>query len=181
VPKHTKEGTTNQLTGLLSECKGLAEGTWDARHENLEGIGLLPAETRDGAVLPIILEMINAGQIAPVVSSEEAGQDTIVYLQGIQGREHVKIGIYRGAMRCMSVFAIFGGGLVDSWTMQSLPTDASSRRWCRAMLFLAPSRRLECVCACVRVCRPVVHDGSVHHACPGRPVARCGGLVEASY
>ena len=102
VPKHTKEGTTNQLTGLLSECKGLAEGTWDARHENLEGIGLLPAETRDGAVLPIILEMINAGQIAPVVSSEEAGQDTIVYLQGIQGREHVKIGIYRGAMRCLS-------------------------------------------------------------------------------
>ena len=76
--------------------------------------------------MPIILEMINAGQIAPVVSSEEAGQDTIVYLQGIQGREHVKIGIYRGAMRCMSVFAIFGGGLVDSWTMQSLPTDASS-------------------------------------------------------
>ena len=80
MPKHTKEGTTNQLTGLLSECKGLAEGTWDARHENLEGIGLLPAETRDGAVLPIILEMINAGQIAPVVSSEEAGQDTIVYM-----------------------------------------------------------------------------------------------------
>ena len=117
MPKHTKEGTTNQLTGLLSECKGLAEGTWDARHENLEGIGFLPAETRDGAVLPIILEMINAGQIAPVVSSEEAGQDTIVYLQGIQGR---------GAMRCLSVFAIFGGGLVDSWTMQSLPTDASS-------------------------------------------------------
>ena len=126
MPKHTKEGTTNQLTGLLSECKGLAEGTWDARHENLEGIGLLPAETRDGAVLPIILEMINAGQIAPAVSSEKAGQDTIVYLQGIQGREYVKIGIYRGAMRCMSVFAIFGGGLVDSWTMQSLPTDASS-------------------------------------------------------
>ncbi len=65
MPKHTKAGTTNQLTDLLSEFKGLPEDNWDVRHENLEGIGLLPAETRDGAILPIILEMINAGQIAP--------------------------------------------------------------------------------------------------------------------
>ncbi len=38
VPKHTKDGTTNQLTCLLSECKGIAEGTWDVLHENFEGI-----------------------------------------------------------------------------------------------------------------------------------------------
>ena len=41
---------------------------------------LLPVEARDGAVMPIILEMIKAGQIAPTVFLEEAGQDTIVYM-----------------------------------------------------------------------------------------------------
>ena len=38
VPKKMKTGAINQLTGPVSECEGIAGGTWDVRHEKLEGI-----------------------------------------------------------------------------------------------------------------------------------------------
>jgi hypothetical protein len=80
VPKKIKTGAINQLTGSLSDCGGIAEGTWDVRHEKFEGINLLPAEAWDGAAMPIILEMIKDGLVAPAVSSEQEDSDTIVYM-----------------------------------------------------------------------------------------------------
>jgi hypothetical protein len=50
------------------------------RHEKFEGINLLPAEAWDGAAMPIILEMIKDGLVAPAVSSEQEDSDTIVYM-----------------------------------------------------------------------------------------------------
>jgi hypothetical protein len=46
VPKKIKTVAINQLTGPVSECEGIAGGTWDVRHEKFEGINLLPAEAR---------------------------------------------------------------------------------------------------------------------------------------
>jgi hypothetical protein len=83
VPKKMKTGAINQLTGSVSECEGIAGGTWDVRHENFERINLLPAEARDGAVMPIILEMIMEGRVAPVVSSENENRDTVVYMASL--------------------------------------------------------------------------------------------------
>jgi hypothetical protein len=80
VPKKIKTGAINQLTGSLSDCEGIAGGTWDVRHEKFEGINLLPAEAWDGAAMPIILEMIKDGLVAPAVSSEKEDSDTIVYM-----------------------------------------------------------------------------------------------------
>jgi hypothetical protein len=78
-----KTGAINQLTGPVSECEGIAGGTWDVRHENFERINLLPAEARDGAVMPIILEMIMDRRVAPVVSSENENRDTVVYMASL--------------------------------------------------------------------------------------------------
>jgi len=83
VPKRMKTGAINQLTGPVSECEGIAGGTWDVRHEKFQGINLLPAEARDGAVMPIILEMIMDRQVAPVVSSENEGSDTVAYMASL--------------------------------------------------------------------------------------------------
>ena len=83
VPKKIKTGAINQLTGPLSECEGIAGGTWDVRHEKFEGINLLPAEAWDGAVMPTVLEMIKDGLVAPAVSSEKEDSDTIVYMASL--------------------------------------------------------------------------------------------------
>jgi hypothetical protein len=48
VPKKMKTGAINQLTCSVSECEGIAGGTWDVQHENFERSNLLPAEARDG-------------------------------------------------------------------------------------------------------------------------------------
>ena len=53
------------------------------RHERFEGVNLLPAEARDGAVMPTILEMVKDGLVAPAVSSEKEDSDTIVYMASL--------------------------------------------------------------------------------------------------
>jgi hypothetical protein len=87
VPRRMKTGAINQLTGQVSECEGKAGGIWDVRHEKFEKINLLPAEARDGAVMPIILEMVMDRLVAPVASSENEGSDTVAYMASLFATE----------------------------------------------------------------------------------------------
>jgi hypothetical protein len=61
VPKETADGQVNQLTGLLSACPGEPGGEYDIHHPQFPGLAHLPYDMRDAVLMPILLEMAQAG------------------------------------------------------------------------------------------------------------------------